>query len=804
MSRFLPRAVRLSRPFLGGIALCALVLSAFALASHSQKQSSAKHRSVPVQTRVSEKVVVSPAQIRVIEPPIIIEPRSPIFWPPPSVGQSELQLVSQRAQIEIVGATAKTHLFQTFRNPTSSTVEGTYLFPLPNGAAISDFAMTVGGKRVAAEILDRDKARDIYESIVRKLRDPAILEFTDRNAVRARIFPIAAGAEQQIEIEYSNPLSSENGALRYSLPLRLPVGGTAQNASVEIRVRDAKSVRNVYSPTHAIESKADGNTLRISGEWKTDSSSDNASSSNAARDFVLYLTQSQSRVGLNLVTQVVPDEDGYFMLMAAPDPTLQAKEIAAKDAVFTLDTSGSMEGAKIEQARQALLSLLGNLNPTDRFNIITFSSDVNTFHDQLVDATPQNIQKAREFVKAIKAVGGTDIDEALRTSLKMFHADGTRPHQLIFMTDGQPTVGETDTDTILQNVRKIQPKVAMIAGQLTPGTKFPDDYWQNGNLARIFVFGVGYDVNTKLLDELAEENRGASDYVLPQEDIEAKVGSLYNKIAFPVLSNAQLDWGGANVYDVYPRQLPDLFKGSQVVVFGRFKTTSSTRIRLTGDANGQAQNVFADGDFKTVSTDNDLLPRLWAMRKIGFLLDDARRKGVAPDEEVKAEVIALSKKFGIVTPLTAALISEDEQAPVNFPRPMPFPRPFPMRRGGAIEDNASGVNAAPSVAQSFAATSGETAVGAARATAKMRRSDRLDTTASLSTQRFVAGKTFVLQGDVWTDTDYDAKKAPLSQTVKFASDEYFSLARDAKVAQWLSVGNRVLVVIGNRVVKVEP
>ena len=664
MSHFVPR---LARPVLGGVALCALALSAFTLARHSPISNDKRVVSTK-QTRSRE--VVAPTQLRVIQPPVIIEPRPPIFWPPPTIGQSELQLTTQRAQIEIKGATAKTHLFQTFRNPTSNTVEGTYLFPLPNGAAISDFAMMVNGKRVGAEILDRDKARDIYEGIVRKLRDPALLEFTDRNAVRARIFPIAAGAEQKIEIEYSQPLTSENGALRYSLPLRLPVGGSARDASVEIRVLDAKNVRNVYSPTHVIESKTDGANLRVSGEWK------NASSEDKTRDFVLYLTQSSGRVGLNLVTQKVAGEDGYFMLMAAPDPSLQAKEIAAKDAVFTLDTSGSMEGVKIEQARKALLSLLENLNASDRFNIVTFSSDVNTFENELVFATPQNIQKARNFVKEIKAVGGTNIDEALQTSLKMFPSNlrgALRPQQLVFMTDGQPTVGETDIDTILKNVSNARP--------IPVGAMNRDDVMKS--IVRIFSFGVGYDVNTKLLDALGEDNRGASDYVLPEENIEAKVGALYNKIAFPVLSNAQIDWGGAGVYDVYPRQLPDLFKGSQVVVFGRYKSASSTGIRLTGTAGGTTQNVAANGDFQSASADNDLLPRLWATRKIGWLLDDSRRKGVAPVDEVKSEVIALSKKFGIVTPLTAALIAEDE------PNSVPRPAPFPMMRGG-MEDRSAG------------------------------------------------------------------------------------------------------------------
>jgi Ca-activated chloride channel family protein len=457
----------------------------------------------------------------------------------------------------------------------------------------------------------------IYNGIVAKLRDPALLEFVDRNTVRARIFPIAPRGEQKMEIEYSQPLSSDDGASRYTLPMRLPLGGAAQNSSVEVRIRNADA-RAAYSPTHTISNKLVNGAMQLSGEWK---------GGEAARDFVLYVSSSKSRIGLNIVTQQAPGEDPYFMLLAAPDPAVSAKEIAAKDVVFTFDTSGSMSGEKIEQARKALLNLLGNLNPNDRFNIVTFSSDVNPFRDSLVEANTRNVEAARQFAQGIKAVGGTNIDEALKTSLRMLRNTSidarmqSRPQQLVFMTDGQPTVGETNIEDILKNARQAnEPSEVHAKGSVT---------------ARVFSFGVGYDVNTKLLDQLAEDNKGASDYVLPEEDIEAKVGALYSKIAFPVLSDARLDWGGANVYDVYPRQIPDVFKGSQVVVFGRFKNKSSTRVQLIGTANGREERVAENVQWTNDNTTT--LAALWAMRKVGFLLDDARRRD-AHFGEVRDEV----------------------------------------------------------------------------------------------------------------------------------------------------------------------
>ena len=568
-----------------------------------------------------------------IRPPF---PHPPIIPPrplPPQLGQ-ELRLLNQKAQVTIDGAVARTKLEQTFQNPTNRTIEGTYLFPLPAGAAISNFAMTVNGKRVAAEILEADKAREIYTGIVQKMRDPAILEFIDRNLVKARIFPIAPNDTPKIELEYSEALTPQSGdgaggSFRYVLPLRLPVGGTAQSSSVDIKLREPNGLRAVYSPTHEIDTSRDGDNASVSGEWKAgQSSDDNAEKSAANRDFVLYFSTAKSRVGVSAVSFKEAGEDGYFMMMVAPDPNLSDREIAAKDVVFVCDTSGSMEGEKIAQSRRALSTLLGNLNARDRFGIITFASDTRTFREEMKTAAPNNLQAAKKWIEDIKAVGGTNINDALLDALKMMgKPEGNRARQIVFLTDGQPTVGETDVAQILKNVRE------------------KNDNDSKDELTRLFVFGVGYDVNTRLLDTLAEDNRGSSDYVLPKEDIEAKVGSLYAKIAYPVLSNPRLDWGGLNVHDVYPRRLPDLFRGTQAVVFGRYEGTSPrAQVQLVGMSNGREERIGGDGNFAGGDS-NDLLPRLWAMRKIGYLVEDARDNKRPMSEEVRAEIIKLSKKI---------------------------------------------------------------------------------------------------------------------------------------------------------------
>lgn len=723
-----------------------------------------------------------------VTPPRIIEPPRPIppIWPPrpfPPVLNQELQLVSQNAEVDIKGAVAKTRLKQVFQNTTNRRVEGTYVFPLPSGASVSGFAMTVNGKRMEAEFLEGDQARKIYQDIVSKLRDPAILEFADRNLIRAKVFPIEPRATQTMELEYSQPLAADAGSYRYALPLRLPVGGAAERAAVDIKITSPDGIKAVYSPTHEVEVRRNGDTARVSGEFgnrpegpvRGESRRPQLMPSGGgdARDFVLYYTTSKNRVGVNLITHKEAGEDGYFMLLLAPDPQIAVREVAAKDVVFVFDTSGSMAGEKIEQARRALQNLLGNLNPDDRFNIVTFSSDVRQFRGGLVNATKENLDAARDWANRIKAVGGTNINEALLTATRMSD-NAERPRQIVFMTDGQPTVGETNIDSILENTREDNRILSKV---------------KHGSSARIFVFGVGYDVNTQLLDALAEENRGASDYVLPNEDIETKVGALYNKIAYPVLANPRLDWQDAKVYDVYPKVLPDLFKGTQTIVFGRYEKPGSNAPILTGSVAKKEERFGGNGDFS--EDKNDTLPRLWATRKIGYLMDEARRSGRTIDPEVKDEIVQLGKKYGIVTPFTAGLITEDE---VRGP-------------SGPV---VNGLSNAPSMALDAAggfngAVSGERAVKAARATKQYRAAETLPAAVPQNaTLRSIAGKTFELKDGVWTDAAYTAQKSPKIETVKFASPEYFSLARDKRVAQWLSIGERVIIVLNDRTIHIEP
>ena len=521
------------------------------------------------------------------------------------------RLTEHQVDVKITDQVARVRVDQVFYNPSNRTIEGTYYFPLPPDASISDFSMIVDGKVMTGELLEKGKARRIYEDIVRRQIDPALLEYVGHNLFSARIFPIPSKGERKIVLEYTSILKSDGGLVQFTYPLRgepgngrstagpdrehksrqrKPHSGTEQVISIDLESKIP--LKNIYSPSHDIDiSRRDDRHARISYEGRRDSGTE---------AFTLYYSFSQSDFGLNILTIWPEDEDeGFFMMLVSPKTDFSRKEIIRKDIVFILDVSGSMEGEKIIQAREGLTYCISHLNRQDRFNVITFSSETRFFKNKLVSAAEYRDEAIR-YVKKLEARGGTNIDEALTEALDM-DFDSRRPTSLVFITDGLPTVGERNVGKILKNVRKNNPD------------KF-----------KIFTFGVGYDVNTKLLDKMAEMCRTVSDYIEPGENIEERITSFYTKVSHPVLTDLELDFGTVRVEDVCPGVLPDLFKGSQLTILGRYKKNRRTRITVSGKVNGRKKSYTYWANFKKNRDRFTFLPHLWATRKIGTLMDEIR------------------------------------------------------------------------------------------------------------------------------------------------------------------------------------
>src|SRR5882724_1211535 len=472
-----------------------------------------------------------------------------------------LPIKSIKIDTRIAAQVATTHVEQVFRNDTDAVLEGTYLFPIPEAASIVEFAIWDGDRRLVGEVRSREEARRIYDEIVRRKRDPGLLEYAGKDLFQASIFPILPHSDKKLEITYTQVVRADGGTVAY----RYPLGTGRQLASIgsvagRIEVESKEPLRNVYSPTHVID-------VKHSGERRSVVSFE-SESGKEPQDFQLFYTISKEDFGLTLLTHREAGKDGYFLMMISPKEDWSDQEYSAKDVVFVVDTSGSMaEEGKIEKARAALLYGIGILRSQDRFNVISFAGEEHLMESGLIAAEDQGRKRGEAFVKSLRPVGGTSINQSLLVSLRQFE-EGNRPKILVFLTDGLPTVGETNITRIVENV---------CAARRTG--------------VRLFTFGVGYDVNTALLDKLAAENGGVADYVEPKEDLEVKVSNFFAKINYPVLADLRLEMPDVETDLIYPRNLPDLFRGAQLTLIGRYRNSSAmdnVRLLLTGMSNGKS------------------------------------------------------------------------------------------------------------------------------------------------------------------------------------------------------------------------
>ncbi|MBW2261718.1 MAG: VWA domain-containing protein [Deltaproteobacteria bacterium] len=472
-----------------------------------------------------------------------------------------LAIESHRVTVKIRDGVAKTTVDQVFRNDCGQQLEATYIFPLPQDASVSDFALWIGGKKQKGEILEKDEARKIYEGIVAKLKDPGLLEYMGSNLFKARIYPVPANGTQKVQIAFTQKLGYHNNMYKYVYPLKTsgPSASTLKDFTFTGKIKSQVPIKTVYSPTHELEVQVEGGNRATVGFEKDKALLD--------RDLVLYYTVSDDRIGMNLIAHRVDDDDGTFMLLLAPGNDLPSEEIVGKQVTFVVDTSGSMSGEKMQRAKKALKYCLKHLGSDDLFNVIRFSSTTEPFFDTLVSASSKNVDDALERIEDINPLGGTAIEPALRAALKQKTESGV-PHFILFITDGMPTVGETDPQKIVDLATKL-----------------------NGGKNSLFGFGVGDDVNVNFLDKLATQNRGSTEYARTGGDLEMALSMMYAKIAYPALTDVTLEIDGVKTREVFPQEMPDLFYGGQVVVVGRYTGGGKAKIMLSGKMGGKDRTV---------------------------------------------------------------------------------------------------------------------------------------------------------------------------------------------------------------------
>lgn len=641
-----------------------------------------------------------------------------------------------RARID--GRVARIEVEERFRNDGRTMAEGTYHYPMAGEAVFQSLSLWIGETEMRGELMDAAKARGIYEEIVRQRRDPALVSLAGHQLLRAQVFPIQPGETRKVVLRFTQLLDRQGDALRWRYALGVEERGSARP---DIRITLAEPARfgRPFSPTHAVQvSGADDRTVAIT---------------DAARgDVELFLPLRSTAPGLSVVTQAPGGEDGYFLLHVTP-PELAATQRIGRDLTMVVDVSGSMSGPKLEQAKAAMLQMLGTLSTRDRFRLIAFSSGVRSFREGFTGADALSLDAARSWTTALMADGGTNIEGALREALRRGRRATARDANLdvlVFLTDGVPSVGESQPE-----------RLAALASQDASGM-------------RIFTVGIGTDVNTYLLERLAQDGRGAADFVPPNGNVEQTVGNLARKLTAPALMDLRVVSSPVRIVSLEPVRLPDLFAGQELVVMGRYRGSGDGPLVIEGMRDGQRIRVSTPVSFAARESGHEYVSTLWAARRIGSLTRTMRLEGETPQriEEIKA----LALRHGIVTEYTAYLVQEPLVAVANGAavRFDSQSRGVGGRLHMAVPDAAAQTGrVAFEAAQTSADYAGANSVSQARRVSQ-RAQERAEGSITDGTrqQRLVGSRRFEQRGTGWTDI---AQRAQRIVNVEAFSPAYFAL-----------------------------
>ncbi|MDR1925641.1 MAG: VWA domain-containing protein [Planctomycetaceae bacterium] len=752
----------------------------------------------------------------------IPRPRPPIVSP--SVQEASYAIKSLEVNANINGQIAEVNVSQTFVNTGSTQLEVSFVFPLPYDGAIDSMTFLVDGKEYSAKLINAKEARKTYEDIVRRNQDPALLEWVGYGMFKTSVFPIPAGASRTVNLKYTQLLKVDGGLTDFLFPMSTAKYTTKplEKLDVHLNIETPDEIKNIYSPTHEIKIKRPSSTKATISMDAKDIVPDN--------DFRLLFDSGKNEVSTRLLTfRPDPKDDGYFMLLASPKFNAEEKAVA-KNVILVIDNSGSMSGQKIVQARDALKFVLNNLRSEDNFNIVQYSSNAVKFKDEIQPANKELLKEAADYADSIKATGGTNIADAINTSLAMIQ-DNKAPNYVLFLTDGCPTVGET-------NEMKL------------------NELAKNGNKhgARIFAFGVGYDVNSRLLDRIARSSRGQSEYVKPDENIEDRVSRLYNRISSPVLTDVTFSFNPKNNENdtkyygtnrVYPNGTFDLFAGEQLVIVGRYSKPGDITINVEGKVGTETKKFNFDGKFIEKSNDqmHSFISRLWAMRRIGEILDQIDLIG--QNKELIDELVALSTTFGILTPYTSFLaddnvsltsrdsnnaransntiaLGENSSGKLGV---VQRDAKLSFQSADNLDSNSSkklalrradmALNAAPSAPRAPDPTSGRAFGGASAPTlvGKASASASADAEAEVATNtqsqvQSINNRAFFQKEGVWVDSTLNESQMKKENiiTVKNFSKEYFKLIDEhgKELAPYLALGGTQIVNVKGQAYKFEP
>jgi len=657
--------------------------------------------------------------------------------------------------IDILESTATTTIEIRLQNKTNRRQEAELIVPVPDGAVIRGFAYDGPGGMITAKVLPKDEAKRIYESLVAKIRDPALVEFVGYNLIRSSVFPVEARGKQKVRLTYEHLLEVDGNRIDYVLP-RTESLEYAVPWTIKANIKSKRPISTVYSASHKLDIERKSKrelTVKIAEDAKKEPG-----------PFRLSTLLQENGVTASMFAY--PEEKvggGYFLLLAGLPPELLNnfdQPAIKREVTLVIDRSGSMRNEKIAQVKEAALQIISGLGKGEAFNIFIYNNTVQRFAARPVIKTEETEKAARAYIEGITATGGTNIHDALTEALSQEPTKRMLPI-VLFLTDGLPTVGQTSEVAIRNVVVKSNP-----------------------HKRRVFTFGVGFDVNAPLLEAIAGESRAKTEFVLPGEDVEVKIGRVFKRLAGPVLADAVLeilerDGSPAlgRTRDIIPNKLPDLFEGDQLVLLGQYVGDKPLTFRISGNYLGQTKTFEFTFKFKKANLKNGFVPRLWASRKIAELIDAIRQMGADPatsgnDPKVKElvdEIVRLSTEFGILTEYTAFLAREGTNL-ANRPEVLREAVDLFESRAMSGRSGVGGVNQSLNISKQK---------DQATLNYKNYYFDAEMQSVSVSGVQQINDWTYYRRGNRWVDSRLMENEAQIKpkRIVRFGSDEYLELAQ---------------------------
>jgi len=546
-----------------------------------------------------------------------------------------------KVSVEIRDQIARTVIEESFVNHTDRRLEGVFHFPLPQDASISGFGMWIGSELVEADVVEKQRAREIYETILRERRDPGLLEWTGGNIFKARVFPIEAHSEKRIKITYTQVLPLRGSGYRYSYALQseLLKQHPLRELAIDVKLSSVMPLRSVTSPTHParIDSTPHSAHVEFAAQEYT-----------PTRDFevVVELAGDQSSVVL------IPHrrgEDGYFMMLLTPpggEGEWQREVLPdgkPLELLILADTSGSIDAGGREVQAAFIASLLGAFTPEDKINLACCDVECEWAFKGLVPADEKNAQAARDLLAGRVSLGWTDLDKAFASALKQC-GPSTR---VIYVGDGIVTTGDADAVAFAKRLKLL--------------------YQEQGKSASCHAVAVSSSFEPLVLKAIASLGGGSVRQITGERTPQAVALELLGEISKPTIRDLKVQFTGIRTARVYPGELPNLAAGTQQILLGRYLPEGRDQqgeVIVTG-VQGHATNLRSVPGAQPVrfqarvsladaEQGNSFIPRLWARMHLDALLEQGASAAI------KDEIIALSEEYNIITPYTSLLVLESD------------------------------------------------------------------------------------------------------------------------------------------------